>query len=229
MIMMIGILGGTLLATALKAMFDIGSTIAANKYNSPVSQLRRLRKAGLPMAYMYQGKVATQSEVPKLSIDPSLGTIGKIQGEKTKVDTKIGKEVFDNLSKENQIKDMMSGIIQPDGTEYNNRATQMIAERDAAVAGSFIKKYESELKNIELMVERDAFAKNIPQEMKKATLDKALQQIKNLLAQEGLMEQLKRIRGIEEILNDSLTRDLESLPDWVSSVLKVILIATKRK
>jgi len=43
------------------------------------------------------------------------------------------------------------------------------------------------------------------------------------------MDQLKDIRAFEEKLNNSLTQDLESLPDWISSLLKIILIATKRR
>lgn len=228
-IILIGILGGTLLASALQALFGIGSTIAANKYNSPKSQLNRLRQAGLPQAYMYQGKVATQSEIPKLSIDPHLGTLAKMQGGKVKEDTKISAEIADNLQKENQIKDMMSGIIQPDGTELNNRATKMFAERDQAVAEAFIKKHEQALKKIELDVEEKAFAENVQLETKRQVLQRAAQQIKNLLAQEGLMEQLKGIRGLEEKLNQALTEDLDNMPDWLSTVLKVILIATRRR
>jgi len=227
--MPLGILGGTLLATALKALFDTGSTIAGNKYNAPKAQLKRLRKAGLPLSYMYEGKVATQSETPKLSIDPTFGTLPQAQGKKLKADTLIAEETGDNLQKENQIKGLMSGIIQPDGTEWNNRGTKMLAERDQAVAEKFIKEHEAGLRKIELFVEQNAFDKGIPQQMKQEALNKASQMVKNLLAQEGLMGQLQKIRGFEEQMNDALTKDLESLPDWISSLLKIILIATKRR
>jgi len=59
--------------------------------------------------------------------------------------------------------------------------------------------------------------------MKRQALKKATQQVKNLLAQAGLMDQLKKIRGFEEQLNNTLTNDLDSLPDWISSFLKIIL------
>jgi len=86
-IILIGILGGTLIAAALKALFDIGGTVTQNQFNAPKAQLKRLRKAGLPLSYMYRGNVATQSESPKLSIEPTLGTLPKKQGAKLDVDT----------------------------------------------------------------------------------------------------------------------------------------------
>lgn len=219
-LILIGILGGTLIASALQALFGIGSQMAANAYNAPKGQLRRLRKAGLPLSYMYRGNVATQSQVPQLSIDPTLGTLAKKQGQKLDVD--IAEQQADT-----QAKDWMSGIIHTDpetGRKYET--TNRVEQQRAA---SFIKNYESELKSLELQVERDAFAKGIPQAMKQEALNKAKNQVKNLLAQAGLMEQLKKIRGFEETLNDALTKDLESLPDWISSLLKIILIATRRR
>jgi len=228
-VILIGILGGTLLASALQALFGIGNTMAANSYNSPLAQKRRLQKAGLPLSYMYQGKVATQSNVPQLSIDPHLGTAAKLQGESHKASARKVNAEASNIEAENQIKDLMSGVIQSDGSEYNNRGTQMIAERDQKVAEAFLKTYEKDLKKIELDVENQAFAEGIPLETKKAVLNKALQQIKNLLAQAGLMEQLKNIRGFEEKMNQELTEDLDDMPDWISALLKIVLIATKRR
>ena len=213
-LVLIGVIGGTLLATALKALFDIGSTVAQNKYNSPRAMRNRLKQAGLPLAYMYRGNVATQNTAPQLSIDPNLGTVDTEK-------VKYSKLLREDLGKDIQVKDMMSGIKQDDGTELNNRATQMRAK-------SFLAQYETELKKIELDVERTAFREGIPLEMKRQALQKALQQVKNLLAQAGLMDQLKKIRGFEEKMNESLTQDLDDLPDWISSLLKIILIATKR-
>jgi len=115
----------------------------------------------------------------------------------------------------------MSGIKLEDGTELNNRAVQQRAK-------SFVDHYEAQLKKIEYEVEKGAFKEGTTQEMKRQALEKAKQQIKNLLAQAGLMEQLKQIRGFEEMMNKSLTEDLESMPDWIASLLKIILIATKR-
>lgn len=68
-----------LAAAAFKGIFDWTSQGIANRYNSPMMQRRRLRKAGLPLAYMYQGRVNQQSDVPKLSIDPFLGTVAQKQ------------------------------------------------------------------------------------------------------------------------------------------------------
>lgn len=228
-IMPLGILGGTLLASALQAIFGIGSQMAANKYNSPKAQKKRLQAAGLPLSYMYRGNVATQSQVPQLSIDPHLGTLAQIQGKSQKAAARKTNAEAENTERENQIKDMMSGIKQPDGTELNNRATQMIAERDAKRADAFIKTYESELRKIELDVERDAFSKGTPQAMKEEALKKARQQVKNLIAQAGLMKQLGDIRSLEQKLNSELSDDLENMPDFISALLKILLIATKRK
>jgi len=74
-----------------------------------------------------------------------------------------------------------------------------------------------------------AFTEGIQIDQKRQALKKAVQQVKNLIAQEGLMDQLKRIRGLEEQLNQSLTEDLESMDDWASSLAKILLIITKRR
>jgi len=217
--MPLGIIAGTLIASALQGLFGIGSTMAQNKYNSPEAMKRRVAKAGLPLAYMYQGKVATQQQAPQLSIDPHLGTMAKKQG--AKIDVDVAEQLADT-----QAKDTMSGITHKDpktGVEYE-QTNRMEQQR----AASFLKNYEQELKGIELRVEQDAFAEGIPLQQKREALKKAQQQIKNLLAQAGLMDQLKKIRGFEELLNKSLTEDLESMPEWISALLKIILIATKR-
>lgn len=214
MIYMIGVIGGTLLASALKALFDIGSTAAQNKYNSPVAMLRRVRRAGLPMSYMYQGKVATQTQSPQLSIDPHLGTLAKQEA-------KLKDTQQEDLAKDIQAKGLPSGIKDEDGFELNNRAATKKAE-------TFIKHYEGKLKKIEFQVENEAFKEGITLNAKREALNKAKQQIQNLLSQAGLMDQLKNIRGFEEKMNQELTEDLESMDDWVSSLLKIILIATKR-
>lgn len=210
---MIGVLAGTLIAAALSFAINAASTAAQNKYNAPKAMLKRLRKAGLPLAYMYRGGVSTQSDAPKFSIDSDLGTVEAEQ-------VKASKLQREDLGLDIQAKGLPSGI-EIDGVELNNRAAQQRAK-------SFVDTYEGELKRIEYLVEHGAFKAGVSQSMKQATLDKALQQIKNLLAQAGLMEQLKNIRGFEEQMNKSLTEDLDSMPDWISSLLKIILIATKR-
>lgn len=213
-LLLIGVLGGTLLATALKALFDIGSTVAQNKYNSPLAQKNRLQKAKLPLAYMYQGKVATQASAPQLSIDPNLGTIGKQQVKNLKLQE-------EDLAKDIQVKDMFSGIKDAAGNELNNRAALKAAE-------AFIKSNEAKIKNIEFQVEDKAFAEGITVEKRRQELEKIKQQVQNLLAQAGLMGQLKKIRGFEEMLNSALTEDIKSLPDWVEGFLKIIMLATRR-
>lgn len=70
---------GALIASGISGLWGSAQTIFANKYNSPVSQLRRLRKAGLPLSYMYQGRVNQQSGIPQLAIDSNLGTAQKMQ------------------------------------------------------------------------------------------------------------------------------------------------------
>jgi len=70
---------GGLIASLGNALWGVGSTIAQNKYNSPKAQLKRLRDAGLPLTYMYQGRVNTQSTAPQLSLQPDLGVAKKIE------------------------------------------------------------------------------------------------------------------------------------------------------
>lgn len=222
--MPLGILGGTLLATALKGLFDVGMTGLSNRYNSPQRMLKRVRKAGLPLAYMYQGKVSQQSNVPQLSIDPNLGTLNQLQGERVKEETK-GKEIQNEVDE--AIKNWLKGQSPEEGK--TNLEYDKDSEQGKKNAESFIAKHEQELKAIELYVENNAFAEGIQLNQKREALKKATQMVKNLLAQAGLMEQLKEIRGFEQLLNSSLTEDLETLPDWISSLLKIILIATKRK
>ena len=186
----------------------------------------RLKQAGLPLAYMYRGNVATQNSSPQLSIDPNLGTLSKIQGEKIKSDTK-GQDIKNQVD-QGELDFLKTEVTNPDGVKHTNQYHNLMQERNRKYAESFIKQYEKKLKQIELNVERSAFREGIPLEMKRQALQKALQQVKNLLAQAGLMDQLKKIRGFEEQMNESLTQDLDNLPDWISSLLKIILIATKR-
>jgi len=217
--MPLGILGGTLLATALKALFDIGGTVTQNQYNAPKAQLKRLRKAGLPLSYMYRGNVSEQSQSPQLSIEPTLGTLPKKQGRKIVADTF---EQEAETAAQNELDPTLITDSRTGQKGYNTYRQNRVA------AETFIKQYERDLKKIELDIEKDAFAKGIPIAQKQAALEKAQQQVKNLLVQAGLMEQLKKIRGFEEKMNEELTQNLDSLPDWISSLLKIILIATKR-
>lgn len=221
--MPIGILGGTLIASGLKALFDIFATKGANRYNSPKAQLERLREAGLPLSYMYGGRVNQQSSVPQLSISPTLGQLEKLQGAKLAEDAQLTDTQQEDLAKDIQAKD----LIQP-GETLNNRALKFQSEANRAKAESFIKQHEQEIKNIEMKVEQIAFKKGIPQAIREQELKKIKQQVVNLLDQAGLMKQLYRIRGLDELLNNALVNDIRSMPQWLDGLLKIILIATRR-
>jgi len=225
--MPLGILGGTLLASALKALFDVGGTLTQNQYNSPKAQLKRLRQAGLPLSYMYQGKVNQQSDSPKLSIDPTLGTLPKLQGDKLTSETTA--QNIENQVKQGELDVLKKVTTTPDGFTGTNQEINMLSERNTKYAEMFIKQHEQRLKEIEKFVEENAFTEGIQIDQKRQALKKAVQMVKNLLAQEGLMGQLQSIRGLEEKLNQSLTEDLDSMPEWISALLKVILVATKRR
>lgn len=222
--MPIGILGGTLLATGLKALFDIFSTKGANQYNSPSAQLNRLRKAGLPLSYMYQGRVNQQTTVPQLSIEPHLGTLDKLKGDQIRTETK-GKEI------ENEIQSGLLKWLKKDSGDGSGATNQELLQEynlKSAEANAFLAKHEEEIKQIELWVENNAFKEGITLEARRQALKKAQQQITNMLAQAGLMEQLKEIRGLDQLLNSSLVEQIDSYPEWLAGLMKIILIATKR-
>lgn len=217
-LLLIGILGGTLLSSAIKALFNIGSTITQNQYNSPQAQIRRLRKAGLPLSYMYQGKVATQSETPKLELEPTLGTLPKLQGEKLQADTSgklIENSIQSGIDAWNKKSSPEPGIT---NQEYN-----LDSDQGTKNAESFIKKHEEELKQIEVWLENNAYAEGIQMDQRREALKKAAQQVKNLIAQEGLMNQLQKIRGYEELLNVKTMESLDSLPKWAENIATLLL------
>jgi len=216
-------ISGSLIASALSAIFGIGNTVAANKYNSPRAMRNRLRKAGLPLAYMYQGKVMGQSEVPKLSIDPTLGVPQqrKLEQDQPLIDENVGiaKEKKDNLQKTNQILDQFAGYYRPDGTQWNIRATRILSEIDEKRAAAFLRQNQgkfAELTNKTLEILTD---EGIPAEIKRQELQKIKQQLTNLAAQAGLMEQLKNIRSYEEFMNKTFNESIDSLPKWSQAIL----------
>lgn len=210
---------GALIAAGISGLFSTGATIAANKYNSPKSQLRRLRKAGLPLAFMYQGRVNTQSDVPKLSIDPTLGTTQQRNLEQSSPvqagqAAKLAEEVKD-LMLNNQWKSLF-----PDQTtgDVNNRYQILNAERDIQKTNAFIKQHEQTIKGIFADVEKNLFAEGVQEATRKEELKKISQQISNFLSQQGLMGQLQNIRSFEEQLNKTLGENLESMDDFTQSV-----------
>lgn len=97
---------GAIIAAAASGLFSAGGTIMQNAYNSPRSQRRRLRKAGLPLAYMYEGRVNQQSDVPKLSIDPTLGASSQ---EALELKKALG---YDTLNLKKEIADKSFGMQQ---------------------------------------------------------------------------------------------------------------------
>lgn len=213
----LGPIGGTLISSALQAIFGIGATIAANKYNSPKSQLKRLRKAGLPQAYMYQGRINQQSDIPKLSIDPQLGVLQKSQ--KRLIDTKQ-----EDLGMDIQVKDIIG-----EGSNKTNRLRIKEAEVAEAEAVGMIKKHEERLKQIQRLVENTLFSEGVPQDQRRKALEKVKQELKNLVKQEGLMTQLGEIREFDAWLNDTFSDNIKSLPEWAQALTSFFLKISRGK
>jgi len=231
--MPLGIIAGTLIASALQGLFGIGSTIAQNQYNSPKAMKRRLRQAGLPLSYMYRGNVAQQSEAPKLSIDPSLGVEKKLSLDNQ---TKLANAQVTKLDIENQINAGIQDWLQnhgkvgvkgfPDGT---NQEINLQLDQNEKQAASFVKKYEMQLKQIQKDVEMSMFAEGVTQEQRRQAVARAKQQIKNLVTQEGLMDQLSDIRDFDAWLNSTITENITSLPKWAQAIAATVLKAASYK
>jgi len=217
---LLGPIGGSLLASALQAIFGIGSTIAANKFNSPRAQRNRLKKAGLPLAYMYQGKVLGQSDVPKLSIDPTLGVTQqrKLEQDQPLVDANVkmkGLEAED-LAKDIQVKDLIQ-----QGSDRNNRYRKYAAEIDEKEAAAFLVQHKGRFQKLQADILQVLEGEGVPQETKRQELEKIKQQIINLTKQAGLMSQMKNIRQFEEWINTRLM-DMDSLSDWQQFIVAYI-------
>ncbi|AXH73964.1 MAG: DNA pilot protein [Microviridae sp.] len=227
----LGVVGGTLLSTLLSTLFGIGSTVAQNQYNSPAAQLKRLRKAGLPLSYMYQGRVNQQSQAPQLSIDPTIGVAQKIglhqQDEMNKKNIqRIHQEIaaskettrgkwLENQSKagelawQNEVKNYRGsdGVITP----RTNQERDLDIKMGTAKANKFILENTGALKDISLRIARATQITDIA--IRRKELEKIGQAIKNLAAQENLMVQLHGIRGIDEQVNDTITKMLNNSGD----------------
>jgi len=231
---------GALLASGLSAIFGSAQTIFANKYNSPVSQLRRLRKAGLPLSYMYQGRVNQQSDVPKLSIDPTLGVTQKIQLEQQKpvqeaqvsnLQAETAGKVLANKeeqakqdwrNKQNSIDIDYAGKNKLYGT---NRELGLEIELAEANSKRFIQRQEAKLKEIAKNI--GVYLEETNKELGKQQLAKIKQQIKNMLSQDKLMGQLHNIRTIEETINKTVGDGLSSMPQWLQAVYFIIFKLAK--
>jgi len=224
---MLGPLVAALIAAGIQAAFSVGATVAQNQYNAPKAMLKRLRKAGLPLAYAYQGKVAQQSSVPQLSIDPFLGTTAEIQSKKTKAETKA----LDIQNEEDQATlDFRNKVTtDPNGVTATNRYHNLSSERNEKKAASWVKEHEEKIKRIQLQLEQEAFRDGVSSEMRRQALAKAKQQVLNLMEQKGLMAQLKKIRGMDEFLNTSLLENINNLPQWIQGFAKVLMMAFNKK
>jgi len=163
---LIGILGGTLLASALKALFDVGATLTQNQYNSPKAQLKRLRQAGLPLSYMYQGKVNQQSDTPKLQLEPTLGTLQKIQGEKIAAET-TGQTI------QNQTEQATQNFLRKKNKDgISNLEVNLRNERDIKKAELFLKQNQGRLIEIDKIVQDTLLSEGVQAEEKRQGLQK---------------------------------------------------------
>jgi len=221
---------GALLASGLSAIFGSAQTIFANKYNSPVSQLRRLRKAGLPLSYMYQGRVNQQSDVPKLSIDPTLGVTQKIQLEQQKpvqeaqvsnLQAETAGKKLANIEEEKQQawRDKeITVAIDNKGRKMTgtNREVMLSLERERKNADRFIANNEGGLREIALDIA--SYLKETNKAIKEQELVKIKQQIANLMSQDKLLSQLHDIRSIEAAVNETIGGALEGAPAWMKAI-----------
>lgn len=234
--MPLGPVGLSLLISAINGLFGIGSTVAQNAYNSPLAQRRRLRKAGLPLSYMYRGNVNQQSQAPQLSIDPQIGfkqkelanqtALTTSQVDKNEADTKkldISNDIQDGIRKWllNSGKNRNSSIG-PSGT---NQEINLEIEQAAKLAESFIKRHDQQLKNIQRIVENTLLSEGVQAETRRQGLSKIKQQTLNMMKQAGLMDQLGDIREFEAFLNETVTENIRSLPQWAQALTAIILKA----
>jgi len=221
---------GALIASGLSAIFGSAQTIFANKYNSPVSQLRRLRKAGLPLSYMYQGRVSQQSDVPKLSIDPTLGVTQKIQLEQQKpvqeaqvsnLQAETAGKKLANIEEEKKQawRDKEASVTYDSkGNRLygTNREIMLNIEKDTANAKRFVERNEGRLKEIAANISE--YLEETNKEIGKQQLEKIKQQLVNLMSQDKLLSQLHDMRKIEQVLNETIGTTLDTAPKWMQMI-----------
>lgn len=235
-------IGGTLLSSVLGGLFGIGSTIAQNAYNSPKSQLRRLRKAGLPQAYMYQGRVNQQTDAPKLSIDPDLGTVeqqtlgiqrGQLKETQRMNDQEIEnlKEALEKVQMENEL---LSGNLKwqketyPDylGTGKPDRTNQeLLLDMDKSIKSStdWVKQNQGRISEILAGAEEEFSLEGGQLQMKRETLSRVVSQIAHLATQDKVLGQLYNIRSIEEALNSEIGGKIKDMDDLKVGILWAIM------
>jgi len=232
---------GALAAAAFKGIFDILNVNAQNKYNSPLGQLKRLRKAGLPLAYMYQGKINQQSTSPTLSIDPDLGVTEQKQlGNQTRLtDEQINKLKaetenlgFDkdlkwyerererakfNWNQETDLLEKGKGVLQ-----YRTKQEQEFdANLGIKKADQFIAENTGELKSIAVNIAKATQQTDI--NIRKQEYQKIRKQIVQLIAQSKILGQLYNIRELEETVNKSFSDNLENQEDWQVNLYKMFM------
>lgn len=234
---------GAIIAAATSGLFSAGGTIMQNKYNSPRSQRRRLRKAGLPLAYMYGGNVSQQSDVPKLSIDPDLGASEQasynLQKELQphqieKIAADIGKTESDTKYQDllNELKggelDWLKSLVNPIGPENpnqieNNQTMMLNLDKQIKLTASWIEANKNRILSLQEQVEDAMFREGVTKEQRRQNLKKVKQQITNLLSQDKLMGQLHTIRGIEETINNEVTTSLDSMDDFGKAFFSILM------
>lgn len=220
---------GAILSAAFGGIFSSAQTMAANKYNSPKSQLRRLREAGLPQAFLYSGRVNTQSDVPSLSIDPDLGSVERENigiskgqlGQTTRMNDEEIKKIAEEIRKLSMGNDITKGILQWNkegsmnevGDYRNNQQMMLDAELSIKKTQDYLQENALKLSNMLNDVEQEWFAKRGPIQLKEAELNVIVQRFANLLSQDKLLGQMYNIRKIEEVLNNAIGTNIGSKSD----------------
>lgn len=232
----------SIIAAAASGIFGTGQTIAANKYNSPRSQLRRLRKAGLPLAFMYQGRVNQQSDVPKLSIDPDLGSVEKEQlgiqrgqlSETQRMNTQEIENLKEQLEKYQMENEEAAGRLKwlketyPDyqNTGKPERTNQeLLLDMDKSIKDSedWYKRNQARISEIIAVTEEDFHEENGQLKLKQESLNKIVNQVALLASQDRLLGQLYNIRELEEILTKALSDNMEDETDVELGIIWAIL------
>lgn len=242
-------IGGTLLSSLLGGIFGIGSTIAQNAYNSPKAQLRRLRKAGLPQAYMYQGRVNQQTETPRLNIDPDLGTVeqqtigiqkGQLRETQRMNDQELEnlKEVLTKIQMENELgrghlKWMKETYPDYENTGKPDRTNQeLLLDMDKSIKNStdWIKTNQGRISEILAGAEEDFNEEGGQLKIKQESLKRITSQIAHLAVQDKVLGQLYTIRQIEEALNDEMgdrIKDMDGIKVGIMWALMKLFDKTK--
>jgi len=220
---------GAILSAAFGGIFSSAQTMAANKYNSPKSQLRRLREAGLPQAFLYSGRVNTQSEVPSLSIDPDLGSVERENigiskgqlGETTRMNEEEIRKIAEEIRKLALGNDITQGLLNWNkeggmnevGDFRNNQQMMLDSELSLKKTQDYLQENALKLSNMLNDVEQEWFSKGGPIQVKGLERDKIIQQLANLASQDKLLGQMYSIRKIEEVLNNSIGKNIEKKSD----------------